>query len=41
VVLVTGHTACGAIKRAIDYVQLGNLTTPLAKIRPAVEAPQY
>jgi carbonic anhydrase len=41
VVLVMGHTACGAIKGAIDKVQLGNLTGLLAKIRPAVEATQY
>ena len=41
VVLVMGHTACGAIKGAIDGVQLGNLTALLAKIRPAVEATQY
>jgi len=40
-VLVMGHTACGAIKGAIDNVQLGNLTGLLAKIRPAVEATQY
>ena len=41
VVLVMGHTSCGAIKGAIDNVQLGNLTGLLAKIRPAVEATQY
>ena len=41
VVLVMGHTACGAIKGAIDGVQLGNLTALLAKIRPAVEGTQY
>ena len=41
VVLVMGHTACGAIKGAIDRVQLGNLTGLLAKIRPAVEATRY
>jgi carbonic anhydrase len=41
VVLIMGHTACGAIKGAIDGVQLGNLTALLAKIRPAVEATQY
>jgi carbonic anhydrase len=41
VVLVMGHTACGAIKGAIDNVQLGNLTGLVAKIRPAVEATQY
>jgi carbonic anhydrase len=36
-----GHTACGAIKGAIDKVELGNLTSLLAKIRPAVEATRY
>jgi len=41
VVLVMGHTACGAVKGAIDNAQLGNLTGLLAKIRPAVEATQY
>jgi carbonic anhydrase len=38
VVLVMGHTACGAIKGAIDDVQLGNLTGLLARIQPAVKA---
>jgi carbonic anhydrase len=41
VVLVMGHTACGAIKGAIDKVELGNLTGLLAKIQPAVEATTY
>jgi carbonic anhydrase len=41
VVLVMGHTACGAIKGAIDRVELGNLTGLLAKIQPAVEATTY
>ena len=41
VVLVMGHTACGAIKGAIDNVQLGNLTGLLGKIRPAVDATDY
>ena len=41
VVVVMGHTACGAIKGAIDNVQLGNLTGLLAKIRPAVDATTY
>jgi len=41
VVLVMGHTACGAIKGAIDNAQLGNLTALLAKIKPAVEATKY
>ena len=41
VVLVMGHTSCGAIKGAIDGVKLGNLTGLLAKIRPAVEATAF
>jgi carbonic anhydrase len=41
VVLVMGHTACGAIKGAIDGAQLGNLTGLLNKIMPAVEATHY
>ena len=41
VVLVLGHTACGAVKGAIDNVELGNLTTLLAKIRPAVKATEF
>ncbi|HEY2255607.1 MAG TPA: carbonic anhydrase family protein [Variovorax sp.] len=41
VVLVMGHTACGAIKGAIDNVQLGNLTGLLEVIKPAVEATAY
>jgi carbonic anhydrase len=41
VVLVMGHTACGAIKGAIDNAQLGNLTGLLAKIQPAVQATNY
>ena len=41
VVLVMGHTACGAIKGAIDNAQLGNLTGLLAKIKPAVDATRY
>jgi carbonic anhydrase len=36
--VVLGHTSCGAVKGALDHVQLGNLTGLLAKIRPAVEA---
>jgi carbonic anhydrase len=41
VILIMGHTACGAIKGAIDNVQLGNLTALLAKIKPAVSATEY
>src|SRR5690349_17025392 len=36
VVLIMGHTNCGAIKGVIDGVELGNLTALLSKIRPAV-----
>lgn len=36
VVMVLGHEYCGAIKSAISDVKLGNITTLLAKIRPAV-----
>ena len=35
-VLVMGHTSCGAIKGACDHVELGNLTGLLNKIEPAV-----
>jgi carbonic anhydrase len=41
VVLVMGHTACGAIKGAIDNAELGNLTALLARIKPAVDATTY
>ena len=41
VVLVMGHTACGAVKGAIDNAELGNLTGLLAKIKPAVQATGY
>ena len=41
VVLVMGHTACGAIKGAIDNAELGNLTGLLAKIKPAIEATAF
>lgn len=36
-ILVMGHQHCGAVKGAIDNVQLGNLTALLTKIKPAVE----
>ncbi|MGH8689312.1 MAG: carbonic anhydrase family protein [Burkholderiales bacterium] len=41
VVLVMGHTACGAVKGAIANAELGNLTGLLAKIKPAVQATSY
>lgn len=37
-IVVLGHTACGAVKGSCDDVKLGNLTGLLGKIRPAVEA---
>ena len=37
-VLVLGHTACGAVKGACDHARLGNLTALINKIEPAVEA---
>lgn len=37
-VVVLGHTSCGAVKGACDDVKMGNLTTLLAKIKPAVSA---
>jgi carbonic anhydrase len=41
VVLVMGHTSCGAIKGAIDDAELGHLTGLLDKIKPAVAATRY
>jgi len=37
IIVVLGHTRCGAIKGACDHVELGNLTGLLTKIQPAVE----
>ncbi len=36
IIVVLGHTKCGAIKGACDHVEMGNLTSLLAKIQPAV-----
>lgn len=36
-VVVLGHESCGAIKGAIDHVELGNLTTMLTNLKPAIE----
>lgn len=41
IVLVMGHEHCGAVKAAVDDVQLGNITAMLQKIRPVVEATTY
>lgn len=37
-ILVLGHTACGAVKGACDNAELGNLTAMLEKLKPAVNA---
>ncbi|MDA8900069.1 carbonic anhydrase family protein [Flavobacteriaceae bacterium] len=37
-ILVLGHTACGAVKGACDHARLGNLTALINKIEPAVAA---
>ena len=36
VIVVLGHTECGAVKGACDNVELGNLTSTLSNIAPAV-----
>lgn len=36
-IVVLGHSKCGAIKGACDHVEMGNLTALLTKIRPAVD----
>jgi carbonic anhydrase len=35
-IVLFGHTACGAIKGAIDDVEMGNLTGLLARVKPAI-----
>lgn len=37
-ILVLGHESCGAVKSAIDKVEMGNITALLAKINPAIES---
>jgi carbonic anhydrase len=39
-IVVMGHTECGAIKGACDNVELGNLTTVIQALRPAVDEVQ-
>lgn len=39
-ILVLGHEYCGAIKSAVDGVELGNITEMLSKVLPAVEQTQ-
>ena len=36
IIVVLGHTKCGAIRGACDHVEMGNLTALLSKIQPAV-----
>lgn len=35
-IMVLGHEACGAVKGACDGVELGNITSLLANVKPAV-----
>lgn len=37
-IVVLGHTSCGAIKGACDHAEMGNLTKLIEKINPAVNA---
>jgi len=37
-IVVLGHTACGAVKGACDDAKMGNLTKLVEKIKPAVNA---
>jgi carbonic anhydrase len=38
VLVIMGHTACGAVKGACDHARMGNLTALINKIEPAVAA---
>lgn len=40
-VLVMGHTRCGAVRGAIDNAELGNLTGLLDEIKPAIDKTEY
>lgn len=40
IIVVLGHTKCGAVKGACDHVEMGNLTSLLTKIRPAIDDEQ-
>ena len=37
IIVVLGHSKCGAVKSACDHVEMGNLTALLSKIRPAID----
>ena len=36
-IVVLGHTKCGAIEGACDNIELGHITTLLSKVKPAIE----
>jgi carbonic anhydrase len=40
IIVVMGHSQCGAIKGACDHVEMGNLTALLSKIQPAIHDEQ-
>ncbi len=40
-IMVMGHEHCGAVKAAVDDVKLGNITSMLSKIKPAVDMVEY
>lgn len=40
-ILIVGHSKCGAIKGACDNVQLGNLAHVIDEIRPALDSVKY
>lgn len=37
IIVVLGHSMCGAVKGACDHAEMGNLTALLGKIRPAID----
>ncbi len=37
IIVVLGHSKCGAVQGACNHVEMGNLTSLLAKIRPAID----
>lgn len=37
-IVVVGHSKCGAVKGACDHVEMGNLTNVMKEIQPAVES---
>lgn len=37
IIVVLGHSKCGAVQGACDHVEMGNLTSLLSKIRPAID----